>query len=199
LGDFFGKKEVKKQQEIIKKQDDFEIDPEAQITILNQENSPDYIPFDAETDIPDFKVNQWKFQSVSKQDIESTYANNNKLSQYLNETYQELTNKPIEEQQYSEINLHDLKFRFDFAKLLQQKLGFDISDYLLSKSHTVEDLYQGLNSVVTTRWMNERNPNGIVLRLEDFSAPNVYLNEELSQEEQDKKLHELADQARASE
>lgn len=197
LGNFFGNKEVK-QQEIIKKQEDFEIDPEAKITILNKENSPDYVPFDPETEMPDFKVNQWKDHVLLGKEIESTFSNNSKLTDILNESYQQLTQNTISENQYQSIDLHDLEFRFKYAKLLQQKLGFDINDYLLSKSHTLSDLHTGLQSVVLRRWVNERNPNAIVIRSEDFSAPNIYLNEELTEKQQEKKLQKLIEEARAA-
>lgn len=197
MGNFFGKKEVK-QQEIIKKQEDFEIDPEAKITILNEQNSPGYTPFDPESDMPEYKLNQWKDQIVLENKIESTYAKNDKLTDIINDSYKQLTQSSISQDQYNSIELHDLQFRFQYAKLLQQKLGFDINDYLLSKAHTLSDLHAGLQSVVETRYVNERNPNGIVLRSEDFSAPNIYLNEELTEQEQDKKLQKLVEEARTA-
>ncbi|ODV78259.1 uncharacterized protein CANTADRAFT_6663 [Suhomyces tanzawaensis NRRL Y-17324] len=191
----FGKKDLKKREEIIKNQDDFESDPESKIVILSKENSPDYKPFDAETDMPDFKVNQWKSIKVLQPEIETTY-NSEKLIENINQAYLELKGQQISVSQYNNIDLHDLSFRFEFAKALQKKLGFDFNDYTLTTSHTLSQLQKALDKQIKTRWVSERNPNGIVLRKEDFKAPNIYLSEELNEQEQQQKLKDLVEEAR---
>lgn len=197
LGNFFGKKD-QKQQEIIEKQEDYEVDPSAKITILNEENAPGSKPFDRLTDLPEFQINQWKSKVVSADKLEETYHGNSSLVDILNNSYKELTQKEISEEQYSSINLHDLQFRFKYAKLIQQSLGFDINDFVLSKAHTLLDLHTGLQLIVLKRYTFERNPNAIVLRREDFTSPNIYLNEELSELEQAEKLQKLAEEAKAA-
>ena len=79
---------------------------------------------------------------------------------------------------YKDIKLDDLSFRFQIVKSLQSKLGIDINDYIISKSHDLETLYEEIENLVNKRWKFERNPNAIVLRSEDFDAENIYLNQE---------------------
>ncbi|KAG2735028.1 hypothetical protein G9P44_001242 [Scheffersomyces stipitis] len=198
LENLFGKKEIKKREEIIKNQDDYESDPDAKITILSEKNSPEYKPFDPEVDMADFKINQWKSQVVNPKNIEATYTSE-KLSQIFNETYRNLKNEEITTQQYKDSDLHNLSFRFEFSKSLQKSLGFDISDYILSRSHTVQDLYNEVEKVIAKRWTSERNPNAISLRPEDFKSTNVYLNQELTESQQKKAFKKLVAQARESE
>jgi len=131
---------------------------------------------------------------VRNKDIENTYSPE-LLQNVINKTYQEVNGIELNSG-YSSISLNDLEFRFKFSKLLQQNLGFDINDYVLTKSHTLDALYNELCDVISTRWTNERNPNAIVLRREDFTAPNVYLNEELSKEEQEAVYNELLEKAK---
>lgn len=192
---FFGKKETKTQQEIVNNQDKFEIDPEAAITILNKDNSPEFTPFNPETDMPLFKVEQWKHTSVQPRDIEATYTPE-LVATVVNEVFQELTTKPLTADQYDTTDLHDLQFRFAFAKRLQQLLGFDLNDYTLLQTHTVGQLYNELCAVISKRWVSERKPQAIVLRPEDFTADNVYLNQEATAKQQDKKLAALIEEAR---
>ncbi|KAK6455462.1 ribosomal subunit 39S-domain-containing protein [Scheffersomyces xylosifermentans] len=198
LENLFGKKEIKKRDEIVKNQDDFESDPEAKITILSEENSPDYKPFDPKVDMADFKIVQWKSQVVKTKNIEATY-NSESVSKIINDTYKALKQQEIQVAEYKDITLHDLNFRFQFAKSLQKSLGFDLNDYAVSKSHTVQDLYNEVEKVIGERWVYERNANGIVLRPEDFQSANVYLNEELTEGQQKKAFKKLVDQAREAE
>lgn len=191
IGNIFGSREAKKK-EIIAKQDEYEIDPESKVVFLNKENSPSYKPFDASEDMPDFQVKQWKHKTVRAQEIEETYTKDT-LAQSISEAFQELKG----ESPNAETSLDDLAFRFEFVKLLQQKLGFDINDHTITRAHTVGYLTSELNKVIAHRWSNERNPNAIVLRKEDFElVPNVYLSEELTEEEQKKAYDELLAQAR---
>ncbi|CUM63324.1 uncharacterized protein PRCAT00000895001 [Priceomyces carsonii] len=197
FSNFFGSKEIKKNQDIIKNQDDYEVDPKSKIVILDEKNSSEYKPFDAEIDMPGFEVRQWKFQTVKDKDIESTFTPEI-LSTIINETFQEIKGIKISEEDYVATDLHDLQFRFKFAKLLQQKLGFNINDYTLSTSHSLSQLSNELGKVISTRWATERNPNAIVLRKEDFQAPNVYLNTERNEKQQEKLYSELVQRARES-
>lgn len=195
LDNFFGSREAKKK-EIIAEQNDYEIDPALKITILNKLNSPDFKPFNKETDMPDFKIKQWKDQIVPLSNLSATYTTE-LLESKINSAYENLTSKTINSKIYKDTPLSDLEFRFNFAKLLQQKLGFDISDYTLSRAHDVEYLYGELKKTVASRWSNERNPNAIVLKQEDFaSVGNVYLNNELTESEQQKRLRMLLAEAK---
>lgn len=179
---------------IIEKQDDFKTDPKSKINILDKNNSPNFQPFDAERDMPGFKVAQWKQNVVRKQDIESSYSPE-QVAQIMKETYKEL--QGLEPTDFASTLLHDLHFRFSYFKLLQLRLGFDISDYIISRSHSLEDLHVELRKVVAHRWSSERNPNAIVLRAEDFEGvPNVYLNEELLEADQKKVYEEKLEQVR---
>lgn len=186
---------MKKREEIIKNQDDFESDSQDKITILTKDNSPNTKQFDPEVDMEGFKINQWKDTVVRQQDLEATY-DSEKLSSIFNQTYQELKGETITSTQYQEINLHDLNFRFQYTKALQQKLGFDFNDYALTKSHTLNELFTSINKTVSKRFVNERNPNGIVLRSQDFNAANIYLKEERDTQQQQKELTRIAEKAR---
>lgn len=179
--------------EIIEKQDEIKFDSPTKIKILDEKNSANYKPFDAERDMPGFKINQWKQKVVKSEDIESTY-NEEDVSSIMSEAYLEL--QGLKPSDFENTSLHDLQFRFQYCKLLQQKLGFDISDYTISRSHTLQDLFGELKRVITHRWSSERNPNAIVLRPEDFAeAPNVYLNQELLEADQQKKFEEILAEA----
>lgn len=185
LGMFGGRKDTMKQQ-LVEKQDDYKVDPDAKIVFLTEENSPGFQPFEPERDLPGFKIDQWKSKFVRAQDIESTY-NSASVSEILASTYTELQGKPVSENEYENVTLDDLSFRFQYCKALQQKLGFDISDYTISRAHTLADLFGDLKKKVAQRWSPERNPNAIVLRPEDFaSLPNVYLNKELLEQQQER-------------
>lgn len=197
LGNFFGTKEAKKK-EIIDTQDEYEVDASSKIVILNESNSPDYKPFNAAEDMPDFKINTWKSKNVLPQDIEATHTPET-VAQAITETYSDLKGSAISPNQYSLTSLSDLEFRFLFTKSLQLKLGFDIADHTISRAHDVGYLYLELKKVISHRWSNERNPNAIVLRPEDFQETrNVYLNKERTQDEQKQVLDDLVEKARAA-
>mmetsp|Transcript_2638 Transcript_2638/g.3095 ORF Transcript_2638/g.3095 Transcript_2638/m.3095 type:complete len:230 (-) Transcript_2638:38-727(-) len=194
ISNFFGSKQLKQREDIIKNQDNYETDQDSKIVILNEQNSPEYKPFSPSEDMPDFQVSQWKNHIVRSKDIENTYSPES-LQTVINKTYEEVNGTALNGD-YSSISLNDLEFRFKFSKHLQQNLGFDINDYVLTRSHTLEALYNELCDVISTRWTDERNPNAIVLRREDFTSPNVYLNEEFSKEEQERVYNELLEKAK---
>lgn len=195
LGNFFGSREAKKHEELIEKQDDYTVDADSKIVILDEINSPNHKPFDAEADMPGFEVKNWKFTKVQQKDIETTYDIDS-VNNTLITTYNELANASEQVSDLGSIKLNDLNFRFKYSKLLQQNLGFDISDYVFSTSHDLQTLSDNLNQIINTRYVNERNPNGIVLRDEDFTAPNVYLNNELSDFEKEKFYEEILAKAK---
>lgn len=194
ISNFFGSKQIKEREDIIKNQDNYETDQDSKIVILNEENSPSNKPFDVNEDMPNFQILQWKNQTVRNKDIETTYSRE-LLQNVIRKTYQEVNGSEISND-YSSVKFDDLTFRFKFGKSLQRNLGFDISDYVLTKSHNLEILYNELTNIVSTRWSSERNPNAIVLRPEDFTSPNVYLNTELSKEEQKVAYNELLEKAK---
>lgn len=195
LGNLFGSREAKKHEELIEKQDDYTVDADSKIVILDEANSPNHKPFDAEADMPGFEVKNWKFTKVQQKDIETTYDIDS-VNSTLITTYNELANASEQVSDLGSIKLNDLNFRFKYSKLLQQNLGFDISDYVFSTSHDLQTLSDNLNQIINTRYVNERNPNGIVLRDEDFTAPNVYLNNELSDFEKEKFYEEILAKAK---
>lgn len=195
LGNLFGSREAKKHEELIEKQDDYTVDADSKIVILDETNSPNHKPFDAEADMPGFEVKNWKFTKVQQKDIETTYDIDS-VNSTLITTYNELANASEQVSDLGSIKLNDLNFRFKYSKLLQQNLGFDISDYVFSTSHDLQTLSDNLNQIINTRYVNERNPNGIVLRDEDFTAPNVYLNNELSDFEKEKFYEEILAKAK---
>ncbi|KAK6463697.1 ribosomal subunit 39S-domain-containing protein [Scheffersomyces coipomensis] len=195
LENLFGTKELKKREEIVKQQDDFEIDPNANIVILNEENSKGFQPFDPEVDLAGFKVEQWKSKVVKTQDIESTYTNQD-LINIINSTYKQTksVDQDINEADFKSVDLYDLSFRFQFFKQLQSNLGFDINDYVISKTHDLNQVYEELSKVISQRWVWERNPNGIVLRNDDFKAGNVYLSQELNEKDQAKVFESIVEE-----
>lgn len=197
IGNFFGTKEAKKK-EIIDTQDEYEVDASSKIVILNESNSPNYKPFNAAEDMPDFAINVWKSNNVRALDIEATHTPET-VAQAISETYSDLKGSPISPKQYNKVSLSDLEFRFRFAKALQLKLGFEIGDHTITRAHDVDYLYLELRKVIAHRWSSERNPNAIVLRPEDFlETRNVYLNKERSEEEQQQALDELVEKARTA-
>ena len=104
----------------------------------------------------------------------------------------------INRDNYKDIKLDDLQFRFEIVKSLQSKLGIDINDYIISKSHDLQSLYEEIEKIVNKRWKNERNPNAIVLRPEDFDADNIYLNQERTDYEKNLQLQKLVQKVKIS-
>ena len=89
LGDWFNRKKKTSDEEavpkrakrdIVKEQDDYEVDPNAKIVILNKQNSPKYDQFKVETHMPNFSIKQWKHKIVSPKNIESTYTTESLMS-----------------------------------------------------------------------------------------------------------------------
>lgn len=183
-----------KTNEIIEKQDQLAEVQQAPITILNKDNSPNTKKFNAEEDMPDFQIKQWKSTFVKIKDLEGSFTNES-ISTAINETFTQVYGQSLAVDQYNSTDLSDLPLRFQLCKALQQRLGFDISDYIISRSHNVEYLYGQLKKMIATRWSSERNPNAIVLRPEDFSLPNVYLNKELDEWRKNKYFEELKEKA----
>lgn len=196
IGNIFGSKQMKQREEIIKNQDKFESDQESKIVILNKKNSPDAEKFNPETDMEGFKIVQWKKSDTKPKDIESKFSTE-KLKDIIIETYKELGGSSAL-QSLQEMALDDLSFRFRFAKTLQSNLGFELSDYVWSKSHNLETVHDELSQAVSRRWKSERNPNAIVLRPEDFTAKNIYLNQELPKKKQEALYGKLLEKARKS-
>ncbi|GBL47802.1 hypothetical protein CJI97_004092 [Candidozyma auris] len=180
---------------LVEKQDELKPTSKSKVVFLNEKNSPNYKAFDPERDTPGFRVNQWKDKVVQRKEIEGSYTAE-EVTNIMNETFEELQgSRPSS---FDGKDLHDLEFRFKYCKRLQQKLGFDLSDYLITRSHSLQDLLEEVKMMVTHRWSSERNPNAVVLRPEDFAdAPNVYLNRELSEKAQQKLFKQKLKEAQA--
>ncbi|KAG7194055.1 uncharacterized protein KQ657_005258 [Scheffersomyces spartinae] len=191
----FFRKTVNKEQ-LIEKQD--EAVEEGKIVFLTEQNSPSNKKAEEEIDAVNFKINQWRDQTVHPKDFEQTFSGD-KLSTIINETYNDLKQTSISSPtEYSALELTDLNFRFTFTKELQRKLGFLINDYTISSSHNVDTLYKHLSKLTNKRWVSETNPNGISLRAEDFTAPNIYLNQEVPEVQQEKLYQDLLAKANQS-
>ncbi|RLV94749.1 hypothetical protein JA1_001606 [Spathaspora sp. JA1] len=204
LGDFFGKKKPaalepkykkKEKSEIIEQQDELVDMHSGKITILDAKNSPDYVEFSMERDLPDFKILKWKKNEVLPKDLEKTYTDKDQLKTLVAKAYSEVAG--VEQvNDFTELALHDLKLRFKLTKELQSVLGFDLNDYQVSKCHDLQALYDEIEGVVNRRWKSERNPNAIVLRPEDFKSSNIYLNQEKDDRGKAIKLEQLVQEAR---
>lgn len=194
LGNIFSSKEAKTKK-ILETQDEYEVDPQLKITFLTKENSSSFKPFDVEKDLPGFKITQWKEKVVRPSELESSVTDE-VLTTAINQAFLEVTGSTTSKETYAEAKLDDLQARFRLSKALQQKLGFDIKDHIITRSHTLDYLYESLTKEVSHRWSSERNPNAIVLRPEDFEAEkNVYLNKQLSKLEQEKFFEDMKTKA----
>lgn len=167
------------------------------IVILNEENSPNHKPFDVETDMPGFKVEQWKLKLVAPQHIEELYLPES-VSEIVAQAFQLVNGSSPFVKDFESVVLDDLDVRFKLCKQVQHTLGFDVSDYVFSRSHTLAHLKAELQAIVSKRWTNERNPNAIALRPEDFTAGNVYLNQEKDAYEQEQTYQKLLREAEAN-
>lgn len=194
LQNIFGSRDSKTK-DLIEKQDEYAVDPSSKILILNEENSPSSKPFDPATDIPGFEIKQWKEKVVRAQDIEGSVTKEI-VQDAINQAFEKSHGSVLSAENYALVRLDDLQKRFEFVKAVQQKLGFDITDHTISRAHDVEYLYSALRKQIAHRWSDERNPNAIVLRPEDFEQqPNVYLNVERSEQEQTEVFEELRQKA----
>lgn len=195
MSNFFGKKELLKREEILRNQDDFELSVGTKITILNEENSPGYEKFDPESDMPDFEIIQWKQRNVKQEDIESTFSRQD-VSAIIANAYKTVYNMDVDPSTNTDAELFDLGRRFAVVKTIQADMGINLNDAVMTQCHTVKTLYDELVKVVEERYVNERNPNGIVVRPNDFSAPNIYLNQERTPQQQKIILDEIMTEAR---
>ncbi|KAI5967577.1 hypothetical protein CANMA_003011 [Candida margitis] len=198
FGDLFGNKSSKitsqqKRSDIIEKQDDYINKEITKIAHLTRENSPQYLKKKQKDKLQSqFKVRDWKnVKFLHAKDLEGFYDDKVKLQNVVNQSYKDVTGTEIGFDDYSSIDLHDLKLRFAFVKHLQSNLGFELNDYVVSTSHDLISLYYEVEKVVNKRWSNERNPNAIVLRQSDFSAKNLYLNESRDEYEKHKEFTKL--------
>ncbi|KAI5954693.1 hypothetical protein KGF54_002469 [Candida jiufengensis] len=183
FGDLFGSKKSKitreSRSDMITKQDELANKDITEVIHFTRENSPKYLKAKELNKLnPQFKVRDWKNNKhIKPTQIEEEYNDKLKLQNIFNKTYFTLTKETIDFDSYSNVHLKDLSFRFKFIKLLQSNLGFEINDYIISKNHSLDSLYFDIESFVNKRWKNVRNPNAIVLRNEDFTSKNIYLNE----------------------
>ena len=77
-----------------------------------------------------------KFQkSLTPNDYESFYSDKSILQNIINQELKNLIQKDIivSRDNYKDIKLDDLSFRFQIVKSLQSKLGIDINDYIIVK------------------------------------------------------------------
>lgn len=197
IGDWFGRKDAQKREkkDLVQDQDDFEIDPSAKIVILNEKNSNEHEKFDVATHMPDFKIEQWKHRVVTPKTIESSYTSKD-IIDIINDTLKQFNKESQQASEFQNFKLDDLTFRFEFTKELQKRLGFEINDLILTQAHDLSILFNEVNAFVQKRFTNERNPGDIALRKEDFTAENIYLNQQLSESEQSRELKKLINQAR---
>lgn len=198
FGDLFGNKKSKitsqqKRSDIIEKQDDYINKEITKITHLTRENSPQYLEKKQNNKVKqEFKVRDWKnVKFLHAKDLEWFYDDKVKLQSIVNQSYRDATGTEIGFDDYSSIDLHDLKLRFEVVKQLQSNLGFELNDYVISSNHDLLSLYYEVEKVVNKRWSSERNPNAIVLRQSDFTAKNVYLNESRDEYEKQKEFSKL--------
>lgn len=207
FGDIFGRNKTsieskQKRQDIITKQDELTESDSIKIHHLTFKNSDKYQSFTIEQNMPNFhKLKNWKFQkSLTPNDYESFYSDKSILQNIINQELKNLIQKDIivSRDNYKDIKLDDLSFRFQIVKSLQSKLGIDINDYIISKSHDLETLYEEIENLVNKRWKFERNPNAIVLRSEDFDAENIYLNQERNDFEKNLELQKLTQKLKIS-
>ncbi|KAG7660716.1 uncharacterized protein J8A68_005833 [[Candida] subhashii] len=194
LGDLFGKnKPVTKQkkQEIIEKQDEFiEEEKEGErITILGYENSKDIVKPGQR--LKGLKIVPWKSRQISTQQVP---FKSDTLYKIFKQVYKENFSKEITEADFPNITFHDFNKRLRFANALRVKLGFEVSDYVISKGHTLEDFHSECQKFLESKRGSERNPKGI--RLVSMSPMNIYLNNERAKSVQERKFEKLAEQAR---
>jgi hypothetical protein len=201
ITDFFkDRKTLQQRNELIAEKQRDEADAtthKTKIVILNEENSPNHKPFDVETDMPGFKVEQWKLKLVAPQHIEELYLPES-VSEIVAQAFQLVNGSSPLVKDFESVVLDDLDVRFKLCKQVQHTLGFDVSDYVFSRSHTLAHLKAELQAIVSKRWTNERNPNAIALRPEDFTAGNVYLNQEKDAYEQEQTYQKLLREAEAN-
>lgn len=201
ITDFFkDRKTLQQRNELIAEKQRDEADApahETKIVILNEENSPNHKQFDVENDMQGFKVEQWKLKLVAPQQIEEYYLPES-VSEVVAQAFQQVNGSTPPVNGFESVMLDDLDLRFKLCKQVQHSLGFDVSDYVFSRSHTLAHLNAELQAIVSKRWTNERNPNAIALRPEDFTAGNVYLNQEKDAYEQEQTYQALLREAEAN-
>lgn len=192
ISNLFGKKVLSKRDDIIKNQDNYETSPDTRITILSELNAPGHKEFDPLVDMPRFKVFQWKNCLVKAEDIETQHTSES-VKNILKDAYESVYGIAVTDT--FKCDLYDLNRRFQVTKIAQSNLGFDLNDSTVSSCHLLDSLASNIMQMVKKRYVSERNPNGIVVRREDFSAPNIYLNSERTPGQQSLLLAQLVEQS----
>ncbi|KAI3402934.1 hypothetical protein KGF56_004186 [Candida oxycetoniae] len=197
--DIYGRKK-KSVTEIVSQQDKYADKEVVTIKHLTEKNSESYLKnLEASKVLPKSKVSDWKRHATIHPMLLESFYTKEKLQRVVDETYKNLTGKDITHSQYNTVSLNDIEFRFNLVKNLQSNLGFELNDFTVSKSHDLLTLYNSVEDFVNRRWKNERNPNAIVLRPEDFTAKNVYINEERNAFEKNKEFNKIRRQMQLAE
>ena len=135
FGDLFGKNKTsiesqQKRKEIIEKQDELTGQESIKVTHLTYKNSDKYVKFDRKKEMPGYNIRNWKsVRGLHPKDLETHYSNKELLQNKINESLQNVLGKEITREQYKDISLTDLEFRFNVVKALQSSLGIDFNYY----------------------------------------------------------------------
>lgn len=215
----------KRREEIIAQQDEIAAKEKSiKIRHLTKENSPEFLKQLEESKVERSSlVKNWKSRNLAPSQLEETYNDKMQLQGIVQKVYKDVlilnlkasakTDKPkfsdftlVDEiltqvggvERFEQYGLENLDLRFELVKKLQSSLGIELNDYTISKCHNLKDLYVEIENVVNTRWKWERNPNAIVLRKEDFTAPNIHLSEERTEQEKMAEYQKVLQQMRAA-
>ncbi|KAH3683582.1 hypothetical protein WICPIJ_005429 [Wickerhamomyces pijperi] len=150
---------------------------------------PDYESKPIEERLQGFKIEHW----LNKQKI----TDSSEFQTLLLQTYTDLTQTPVSS--LTEVNLSDLKLRFDYTLAVQSKSGHLIPDFQLSKLSTGAELFQYFERYLKTGEIHNYNPHHLDLSKLEFTAPNITVQKPVNSKQRKTKFRALLKEARAEE
>ncbi|ODQ81815.1 hypothetical protein BABINDRAFT_165335 [Babjeviella inositovora NRRL Y-12698] len=140
-----------------------------------------------------FTVSPWIAAETQKQ-ADQTKLPEEEIHQVLTTVYAEVTLAPaVSIEELLAVSLDDLTLRFQVTKKFQEATGFTLRDYQLTQVRNIQDLKNLYYTFVKLR--NEKLPNAIYLESSDFANTNVYIDANVTDAVQAKKLKDLVKKA----
>ncbi|CCH46009.1 54S ribosomal protein L13, mitochondrial [Wickerhamomyces ciferrii] len=134
-----------------------------------------------------FHIKHW----LNKEKVSSV----EKLDEILKNEYQSLKGgKKVKS--LDDINLDDLQFRFNYTLKIQEKTGYIIPDYILTKAYSPNILKNYFIKEVFTGRILKKDPEHLSHTELSYKSDNIYIHTPVSDHKADKKYKKLLKKAR---
>ncbi len=116
----------------------------------------------------------------------------NEVDNAISKAYFEVFNKNENIKDILNYELSDLSKRFEIFKNIQKFTGYDISDYIISKSKTINDIkIYFTKNIINKPKFDDLLPNAIHLNPEEFEGSNVRVIKFINGKEKKKRYQSL--------